>query len=344
MATLGLRALLMIAGAGYTGSFVYHNMDLARALASRILQQTDRSASSTGANGSAATGGATAASGTTVDVLAKQLEQLTREFTKSRDAPVVVVPAGVGGRGVERVVATLSDVLNLMGWAVVFVSVAGVGYIVAVKRKVGLRDLVWVSRARFNETVAAMEQGIGRIRGVVGAVKRELGDRLRVLDGRVEDVRGVAGRIGVEVSEVKEGVDGLGKDIWGVRCAMDEVGDRMDQMDGKLDKTNDGIYALVKLVYAAIGGGPGRHEGLTELRKFMLHMEQDKAGGPLLVSGDSKTASRGAGLKHRLSEDRISRNGLGIMMRSHDADLSAFAKAAPDATVDANKPDVTSLT
>lgn len=332
MATIGLRTLFMVGTAAYTGNVLYHNLDSVRTLASRLLN-LPKPDNNNGSNGSTSNGSSSA-----VDALAKQLEYLSNELKRAKDAPVVVVPATSRSATTFGVLSTITDALNLLGWVIVLGSVGGVGYYVAVKRNVKLRDLAWVSRGRFNETVAAMERGVGRMRGVVSAVKRELGERLRLLDGRVDDVKVISERIGDEVGEVRVGVEGLGMEMWKVKGAVDEVGERVESMDGKLSRTNDGIYALVKLVYGALGGSMGRGGGeLGELKRFMLDMEIEKEGG-----GDAKIEPNAAGkFQARLEgEGSKVKNGLLSLVgggNEGELDLAGTSKGNPSASWDANR-------
>lgn len=333
MATIGLRALVMVGTAAYTGSFLYHNPNSVRNVASRLLN-LPRPDDNNNPNAPASSSSSTA-----VDALAKQLEYLSTELKRAKDAPVVVVPASNRGATTFGMLSTVTDALNLLGWVIVLGSVGGVGYYVAVRRNVKLRDLVWVSRGRFNETVAAMERGVGRMRGVISAVKRELGERLRLLDGRVDDVKVLSERIGDEVGEVRVGVEGLGMEMWKVKGAVDEVGERMESMNGKLSRTNDGIYALVKLVYAALGGSAGRGGGeLGELRKFMLDMEMEKEGG---VNGAKIEPSSAGRFQGRLEgEGNKVKNGLLSLVGGGDEqELDSFErlKGKPGASWDASK-------
>lgn len=333
MAAIGLRTLFAVGTAAYTGNFLYYNIDTVRNVTSRLLRLPDAD------HNSSQNASSSNSSSPTVDALARQLEYLSSELKRSRDASVVVIPSSSRGATTFGVLSAITDALNFLGWVIVLGSVGGVGYYVAVKRNVNLKDLAWVSRGRFNETVAAMQEGVGRMGGVIKAVKRELGERLRLLDGRVDDVKVLSERIGVEVGEVRVGVDGLGTEIWKVKGAIDDVGERMDSVHGKLNKTNDGIYALVRLVYSALGGEGRRGGGeLKELERFMLDMETEKDG---VMKGRKAIPTPSGGFQNRLEgEGNMTKNGLlSLVGRGGDEGFGSFdgSKGRPSASFDANK-------
>lgn len=251
MAQIGVRALALVFGASYTGAYLYNHADAARGMLKRILGEVE--------NAKSANEGNMRNSTTTVDGLAAQLSSLRAELMR-RDGTVVVMPGST------------KEGWGLIGWGVVVIGVGAVGWGV-VKGKLDVREFGWVSKRRFAETVSKMEEALGRVRGVVGGVRKELGERLGILDETVEGVRKVGERIGEEVQEVKVGVGELGGEVRWVRERVEGVGERVQRMEGKVDRTNEGIYALVKMVYGVLGGrAEGR--GLGDLERFMLEMER----------------------------------------------------------------------
>lgn len=237
MATIGIRTLLIVATAGYSGTYIYNNLDHARALATRLLLQpptTDQSNSPSQPSPQ-------------TEALSAQMDALTRQMSRANDNPVVLLGPTTGS--LKGSLATLSDLLNLLGWGLVVVSLGGVGYYVAVRRNLSLRDLAWVSQSTFNGTIAAMQKGITRVSGAVGAVRRDLGERLRLMEGRVDSVREcLSEKIEEEVAGVKGGVDNVGAEVCEVRGVLDNVHSRIEQLDGKIDTATTGIMALARVV------------------------------------------------------------------------------------------------
>lgn len=288
MAALGMRTLAMLFGASYGGTYLYNNMDHARSVAARILLQHQ-----TEENKNTSAGAESAASNSTsnVDALSAQMDALAREMSRTRDHPVVLVgPSGP----LKGSLATISDILNLLGWAVVAVSVGGVGYYVAVKRNVSLRDLAWVSQRTFAGTVGAMQKGISTVSGAVRAVRRELDEKLRMMQGHVDEMHdSLSGKIEDEIGGVKVDVNGVHKEVVCVKDRMDDFRIRFEQLDGKMDMATSGIMALVKVVSTL---APERLQPGTpffELKRFMNSNPHEKIAGSSVVR---RLSNRGLGL------------------------------------------------
>lgn len=261
MAALGARSLVMLIGAGYTGSYMYNNLSFERArkIATDILVRY-RDADADGTNDSSSSpssqsGGNPARAA--VDALSNQVDRLTREMSRSRDQVLIV---GGGPSGYKSSIATVTDVFNLLGWAVFVLSMGGVVYFVAFRKRLSLRDLLWVSQTKFNDTVNAMQTGLSSVGGVVNSVRKDLGERLRKMEGKVDDVEANLSRqIESEVGDVKDGVTKLGDDISIVSRGVDHVHVRIDEMNEKIDGTNRGVQMLIEFVSSIapekIGGG-----------------------------------------------------------------------------------------
>lgn len=244
MAAIGLRTLAVLFGASYGGSYLYNNMDHARSLAARILLQ--HQAAEKQASDSASS--ATSTSSADVDALSAQMDALTREMSRTRDTPIVLL--GPSGQ-FKGSLAAISDVFNLLGWAVVAVTVGGVGYYVIVRKNVSLRDLAWVSQKTFAGTVGAMQKGIATVSGAVRAVRRELDEKLRMMEGHVDEVHdSLTGKIEEEVGGVKVDVSGVHTEVTSVKDRLDDLTIRFEQLDSKIDTATSGIMALVKVLFS----------------------------------------------------------------------------------------------
>lgn len=273
MAAVGLRALAMMLGAGYGGSYLYNNMDAARGLAARILLQHQ-------AAEKAAAGSGNAPAPTQTAALSAQMDALTREMARARDPVVVVGPANSSLKGS---LATLSDVFNLLGWAVFAVSVGGVSYYVAVRKNVSLRDLAWVSQSTFNGTISAMQKGITRVSGAVGAVRRDLGERLKLMEGRVEKVRAsLSDKIEEEVAGVKSGIGEVGSEVSDVKVVLDDVNSRIEQLDTKIDTATTGIMALARVVSSLAPERLQPGNPFYDLKRFADAKQTPELGQPAL--------------------------------------------------------------
>ncbi|KAI0557451.1 hypothetical protein FGB62_301g08 [Gracilaria domingensis] len=129
----------------------------------------------------------------------------------------------------------------------VAVSIDGIAYYVAYKKRFKLTDLAWVCQRTLTGTVEAMQKGITRVSGAVGALKKETAQRLREVEGYVNRVQvALADQIDRDVGAVKDGVREVGDETACVKSALGDTNQRMDQLENKIDFATNGIVALVK--------------------------------------------------------------------------------------------------
>lgn len=290
MAAIGLRSVAVIMGAGYTGSYIYNNLtfDSARSLAAEILLRQKAAESASADSSRPASSPDTRA----VSALSEKFDRLSSEVVRSRSDPVLIV----GPQGYKGSLATVTDVFNLLGWVVFAVTVGSGIYYVAVRKHLSIRDLAWVSQSTFNGTVSAMQAGIARVSGAVGAVRRDLGERLRVMEARVDNVRDTLSKqIEKDVGEVKDGVRQVSENVSHVKCGVEDAITRIEQMDYKIDATNSGIRALIGVVSSMAPEKLKPGSPFHSLRRY-LEMSENGGGeveGPMLRPRLSQTGLAG---------------------------------------------------
>ncbi|CAN8075249.1 unnamed protein product [Agarophyton chilense] len=280
MAALGVRSLALLFGAGFSGSYLYNHLDKARSIAARILREVEQNAgdgskSDTAVHADVATSNLD--STPHLNELSRQLASLSREVNRSRSDQLLIMPSYKGSLG------TITDIFNLIGWGVAAVSIGGVMYYVAYRKKFRLTDLAWVSQSTFTGTVEAMQKGITRVSGALGAVKREITLRLREVEGRVDGVKlALADQIDRDVGAVKEGVAEVGDEVAGVKNALGDVNERIDQLDNKIDFATSGIVALVKALSSVAPERIKPGSPFYDLRKFADLSDTNSANSGML--------------------------------------------------------------
>ncbi|KAI0557706.1 hypothetical protein FGB62_271g016 [Gracilaria domingensis] len=287
MAALGVRSIALLFGAGFSGSYVYNHLDKARGIVARILREVEEGADantqlqSKGPAVDAAN--ANVSSSPQLEELSRQLSSLSREVSRSRSDQLLIMPPSYKGS-----ISTITDIFNLIGWGVAAVSIGGIVYYVAYRKKFKLTDLAWVSQSTFTGTVEAMQKGITRVSGAVGAVKREITQRLREVEGHVNRVQvALADQIERDVGAVKDGVAEVGDEVAGVKSALGDVNQRIDQLDNKIDFATNGIVALVKALSSVAPDRIKPGSPFYDLKRFA-------------DLSDTNSANSGV-LRHRLS-------------------------------------------
>eukprot|EP00171_Calliarthron_tuberculosum_P014499 IDg14499t1 len=253
MALVPLRTLGVLFSAGWGGSYAYNHSDAAREIVATQLARALRGVTARDSRAGLADAQPHADTGA-MGALSEQVSALARDVSRAADRPVVVL-----GPPSTRVSA-LADALSLAGWAVLAVGAGSAAYYVAIWKGWSLRDLAWVSQASFDDTVSTMNKGIARVSSAISSVRREFGERMQIIESRVEAVRVALSRqIEVEVADVKAGIGEVSAEVASVHDVLAEVNGRIDTIDCKLDTATNGIMALVRVVssLAPDAGRPG---------------------------------------------------------------------------------------
>jgi Protein of unknown function (DUF1664) len=272
-----LRTLTMAVGAGYAGSYMSSNslsLDSVRSLAADILMR--HGARTTGSTSSPAPGSdAPSSASADIQALSAQVERLSREVNRAGGRPVVVVGTP------DAPTVGFMESLASTGWNVVLIVLGGAVVYVCVRRGLGysVTDLLWVSRNAFNTTVDGISSGVEKVSQRVGAVRKEVSEKLRNVEHRLESVRAGLGKmIESEIADVKNCVDGVHRNVEDVQDTMQNVNERIEMLDSKLDTANSGIFALIRCVASLAPDALPIESPFSELRRFAALASVDKAG------------------------------------------------------------------
>ncbi len=244
MATgVSLRTITLLFSAGWGGSYFYNHADGTRDIIATQLGRAVRRAVAITDGKENDANNANSAENSALSALSDKVTALSRDITRSADRPVVVL-----GPPSSRVSA-IADALSLAGWAVLAVGCGSAIYYVAVWKGWSLRDLAWVSQKSFDSTIDTMQKGLARVSGVISVVRREFGEKMKVIESQVDAVRtALSNKIEDEICEVKNGIGEVSAEVASVHNVLDDVNNRIDAIDGKLDTATNGIMALVRVV------------------------------------------------------------------------------------------------
>jgi Protein of unknown function (DUF1664) len=265
----------MVAGAGYAGSYISANpvsLDSVRNLAAELLM---RHGARPAGESSTASSSPTSSASADIQALALQVERLSREVQRGGGRPVVVV----GGQDASP--AGLLEQVAVAGWNVAILALGGAVVYLCIYRGLGyeVRDLMWVSRTAFNKTVNGISSGVERVSERVGAVRKDVSEKLRNVEYRIESVRtGLGKMIESEIADVKNCVDNVHRDVEDVQDTMQTVSERIEMLDMKLDTATSGIFALIRCVASLAPDALPIDSPFSELRRFAELASVDKAG------------------------------------------------------------------
>eukprot|EP00172_Hildenbrandia_rubra_P002204 Plantae.Rhodophyta-Hildenbrandia_rubra.ctg29066.p1 GENE.Plantae.Rhodophyta-Hildenbrandia_rubra.ctg29066~~Plantae.Rhodophyta-Hildenbrandia_rubra.ctg29066.p1 ORF type:complete len:332 (-),score=74.64 Plantae.Rhodophyta-Hildenbrandia_rubra.ctg29066:737-1732(-) len=267
VATVPLRVITVLFGAGFGGSYIYNNLDGVR---QRIAEHLLGVRGKTHDAGSAGGGGGSSDS---MNELSSQMTALSREVARASEkagaGPVMIIDRNAG-KG-------FLDSLSATGWTIMVVS-AGIGGYLAYKRGIRPGDFFWVSRSAFSNTVERMQNGVAKVSGMVANVKKELSGKLKMLEGQLELVRNRLGKkIEKEVGEVKEGIGEVGADVEDVRKAVEGLQGQLGSLDEKMSVASHGIFLLCKVV-SGMGNNEVSSGTFDDLKRFTSVADSGRQG------------------------------------------------------------------
>ena len=287
VATVPLRVLTIIFGAGFGGSYVYNNLETVRSrLAQNIFGVTPSTINTT--NNPSGGGGGGGGNATGLEELNSQITNLSRQVARATEkastGPVMLIDRNVSHGVLHQLSST--------GWTILVIT-SGIGGYIAYKKGVKLSDFLWVSRSAFGRTIEKMQEGVVKINGIIDGVKKELSSKMKMLEGKMEVVRsGLGKKIEKEVGQVRRGIKEVGKDVEDVRSAVKGLEGQLEGLDGKMNVASHGIFLLCKVV-SGMGQNSISQGTFDELNRFTSLVGD---GGDGEVNGELKKIGNGNGV------------------------------------------------
>ncbi|KAF9625495.1 hypothetical protein IFM89_023431 [Coptis chinensis] len=238
-AGIGFTKLIILVGAGYTGTIVLKNNKLSDLLGE--LQSLVKGIEKTGDSSSNAD----------TETLAEQVRRLAQEIRNigpSRQITILNGDSGWTG--------------NMANLAVPTLALGAVGYGYMWWKGLKLSDLMYVTKKSMATAVASMTKHLEQVSTALAATKRHLTQRIENLDGKLDEQKEMSKLIKNEVTEVRGDLSQIGYDLDSLHRLVTGLDGKILSLEGKQDYANAGVYYLVNFVGA-------KDEKISEYLKLM---------------------------------------------------------------------------
>lgn len=258
-------------GAGFTGSFLYQNIDQLVTFSTNFGSSFLRALAATGANRDGEGGflgrGARDVADPAVKALALQVERLAAEM-RSMNRPVTVVA------GEKR-----------DGFPTTFVITAatatgGVAFYVYVVRGSTFTDLMYVTRHSFKRGLATLTAGLSNVSSAVIKVHQQMSERFDLLSDKVDSGLDAQRRTQEKVEQIREELSQVGLDVAGVQRMVQDVEEKIDRVVAAQGVTNKGVHLLCSAFHSRLGAeAEAQHTSLKNKLGEYVHALPPAAAG-----------------------------------------------------------------
>lgn len=218
-ASMGFSKIVILIGAGYTGTLLMQNGKLSDVLAElQALVKGYEGKRGDGENDHA-------------DAIAAQVRRLAmevRQMASSRQ--ITVLNGGSGGTATNLVVPAAA------------LGVVGYGYM----RWKGLSfsDLMYVTKQNMTNAVSNLTKHLEQVSDAVAAAKKHLTQRIENLDGKMDQQVEISKLIRSEVNDAREDISQIGYDLDSLNQLVSGLNGKIMTLEEKQDLTNLGVWYL----------------------------------------------------------------------------------------------------
>ncbi|XP_058085039.1 uncharacterized protein LOC131232662 [Magnolia sinica] len=228
---IGLSKILILVGAGYTGSIVLKNGRLSEILGD--LQALLKNKSGDEANSDSDYS----------DALAAQVRRLAMEVRQLATArPVTILNGDSSSMGSITSLAMPAAALGALGYGYMW------------WRGLSFADLMYVTKQNMANAVASLNKNLEQVSAALAATKRHLTQRIENLDGKLDEQKEMSTLIKNEVTLVRGDISQIGYDLEALQKMVCGLDGKICTLEDKQDFANAGVLYLCQ--YA--GGKDGK--------------------------------------------------------------------------------------
>ncbi|KAI3963476.1 hypothetical protein MKW98_022898 [Papaver atlanticum] len=250
-AGIGLSRILLIVGAGYTGSIV-----LGKGRLSDILAELQTMVKGMEKNGDSAVDS---------DVVAqvRRLAMEVRQIASSR-GQITVLNGG-------------SSLGNASSLVVPLASAGALGYAYMWWKGVSFSDLMYVTKSNMASAVSNLQKHLESVTEALAKTKKHLTQRLQNLDDKLDDQAAMSRTIRDEVSETRGELSNIHNDLSKLESFMCSLDGKLDSLEIKQDMTCMGVQYLCNFVN-------GKDQG--DIKRFTKTLPKPKCAFPGLEASN----------------------------------------------------------
>uniref|UniRef100_A0A1J3CP70 DUF1664 domain-containing protein n=1 Tax=Noccaea caerulescens TaxID=107243 RepID=A0A1J3CP70_NOCCA len=243
-AGVGLSRILLLAGAGYTGTIMMKNGKLSDVLGElqALVKGMERSGDGSEGDYDAS------------DAIAAQVRRLAMEVRQLASSRHITVMNGVSGASLQAI-------------AVPAAALGALGYGYMWWKGLSFTDLMYVTKANMATAVANLTKNLEQVSVTLAAAKRHLTQKIQNVDDKVEKQIDLSKEIINKVTLAREDISLLEMDLQSLHNLITGLDGKLDTLEYKQDVTN--VFMLN--LYNYFGG---KSTKLPEMEQLQLPVNQ----------------------------------------------------------------------
>ncbi|CAH2033829.1 unnamed protein product, partial [Thlaspi arvense] len=255
-AGVGLSRIVLLAGAGYTGTIMMKNGKL-----SDLLGELQALVKGVEKSGDGSEGDSDLS-----DAIAAQVHRLAMEVRQLASSRQITVMNGVSGA-------------NLQALAFPAAALGAVGYCYMWWKGLSFTDLMYVTKANMANAVANLTKNLEQVSATLAAAKRHLTQKIQNMDDKVEKQIDLSKEINNKVTLAREDIKFLENNLETVHSMIKGLNEKLDMVEYNQDLTNGYMANLCSFL-----GGKS-----TKLpRMEQLHLPVNQRARNLLTDAKTK--------------------------------------------------------
>ncbi|KNA25532.1 hypothetical protein SOVF_003590 [Spinacia oleracea] len=271
-AGLGVSRLLLLVGAGYTGTVLVKNGKLSDIIGElqglvKGLENSDDSANAD-------------------SEIAKQVRKLAQEVRNiASSRQITVVNGGSGGTDFSSLILPAA-------------SLGALAYGYMWWKGLSFSDLMYVTKRNMATAVANLTANLDNITDRLSKVKLHLTQRIENLDGKVDEQREMSKQIKDEVCKTRSEIDNVNSQLYALKDTVNSLGKDMESFEAKQMLTLSGVKYLCDYVDGRTSKAP----------KISQHLQEQVKHGKIRAQLSSSNALGLQGLKDIAESVNVTRS------------------------------------
>ncbi|XP_028804605.1 uncharacterized protein LOC114759569 isoform X1 [Neltuma alba] len=241
---VGFSKILIIAGAGYTGTVLFKNGKL-----SELIGELQSLVKGLEKSGEQSDGDSEYA-----DAIASQVRRLANEVRQlGSNKPITVLNGSPGQMG------------NLSSLVVPAATLGALGYGYMWWKGISFSDLMYVTKRSMEKAVSDLTKKLQHASDVIADAKKHLTQRIQNLDDKMLKQNELARSIKDNVAGVRNTITNFHDDLGVLQQTVETLDERLATLSWKQDYANYGLEYLVNFVNGKAGQMPEFHQGLIDI-------------------------------------------------------------------------------
>ncbi|XP_043719996.1 uncharacterized protein LOC122667684 [Telopea speciosissima] len=272
-AGMGFSKILILVGAGYTGSILLTKGRLSDLLGELqdLVKGLEKARDPSNADSEYS------------DAIASQVRRLAMEVRQLASSRQITVLNG-----------NSSQIGNMTSFAMPAVAIGALGYGYMWWKGLSFSNFMYVTKSHMANAVSSMTNHLEQLTNALAAAKRHLTQRIENLDGKLDDQKEMSKSIKNEVSEVRANLGQINYDLVSLQDMIRGLDGKIVTLEDKQDIANAGVWYLCQFVgakdpkmtdfFKALPEPPSRTRGfITQsgtqgLKQIMDSITSDKTG------------------------------------------------------------------